>query len=334
MSLQIMPLTENDRAIMEQIIALDEHNPYLHYPVPSREKRKRIFASEIWDQYTRGGLFLWAALWNGTPVGLAGFQRLPWDSDRFGRKMGRLWPISFPPADSAVSYRAAEKLLGTVLAEARKDGIQHLACRVFGDNFTVIHALEKRGFLLMDTLVTWLYQPGRMRVPDFRCRHSVRLYEDTDQGPVLTLARNAGFQSRFNRDPWLSGANVRAMHEIWAANCCRKTVADEVLVAEAGGRVCGFLAYRKHRLFMEQTGKELWGSGLTAVSPTTPGAYVSLLHAAVTRRFPGSRASVQPDLPDLMDFETQLSNRSILKVWQAFGFRMVRFAYNYHNGNL
>ncbi|MFZ5563891.1 MAG: hypothetical protein ACOZBW_07540, partial [Thermodesulfobacteriota bacterium] len=215
--------------------------------------------------------------------------------------------------------------MDTVLAEARRNGIQHLACRVFGDNFAVIHALEKSGFLLMDTLVTWLYQPGRMRVPDFRCRHSIRLYEDADREAVLTLARTAGFQSRFNRDPWLLEENVRAMHEAWAANCCSNIMADEVLVAETGGGVCGFLGYRKHRLFMKQTGKELWGSGLTAVSPKTPGAYVSLLHAAVTRRFAGNRASVQPGLPDLMDFETQLSNRPILKVWQAFGFRMARF---------
>ncbi|ABW68268.1 GNAT family N-acetyltransferase [Desulfosudis oleivorans] len=334
MSLEIVPLTENDRPILEQVIALDEHNPYRHYPGADRKKRRLVFATEIWDQYVRGPLFLWAALWNGTPVGLAGFQGLPWDSDQFGKKMGRFWPVSLAPLDAVVAYRVAEKLLGTVLAEARKEGMQHLSCRVFGDNFAVIHALERNNFLLMDTLVTWLYQPGRMRAPDFRCRHSVRLYEDADREAVLTLARNADFQSRFNRDPWLSEENVRAMHETWATNCCRKIMADEVLVAQSGGRVCGFLGYRKHRIFMAQTGKELWGSGLTAVSPKTPGAYVSLLHAAVTRRFAGSRASVQPDLPDLMDFETQLSNRSILKVWQAFGFRMVRFGYNYHNGNL
>ncbi|MDY6832535.1 MAG: hypothetical protein SWC96_11980 [Thermodesulfobacteriota bacterium] len=334
MSLEIVPLTENDRPILEQVIALDEHNPYLHYPVPSREKRKRIFASEIWDQYTRGGLFLRAALWNGTPVGLAGFQRLPWDSDRFGKKMGRFWPVSLAPLDGAVSYRVAEKLLGTVLVEVRREGMQHLACRVFGDNFAVIHALEKNGFLLMDTLVTYIYQPSKMILSEFRRRHQVRLYSDGDFDPVLEIARNADFRSRFARDPWLSQEKVRTMHEAWAANCCRKIVADDVLVAEVAGKVRGFLGYRKHRILLEQTGLELWGSGLGAVSERSPGAYVSLLHAAVTRQFSDKEQSVLPYVPDLMDFETQLSNRSILKVWQAFGFRMVRFAYNYHNGNL
>lgn len=334
MSLQIVLLTQNDRQIVEQICASDEHNPYCHYPVQSLGKRKQVFASEVWDQYTQGGLFLWAALWDDVPIGLLGLQMLPWDSDQFEKKMGRLWPVSFQSAEENVLRPVAGELLATALSQARNEGVEHLSCRVFGDNSAVIHALEKNGFLLMDTLVTWLYQPGRIRVPDFRCRHSVRLYNDADREPVLALARNAGFQSRFNRDPWLSAENVKAMHEAWAANCCRKIMADEVLVAETGGRVCGFLGYRKHRLFMEQTGKELWGSGLTAVSPKTPGAYVSLLHAAVTRQFPGSHASIQPGLPDLMDFETQLSHRSILKVWQAFGFRMARFAYNYHNGNL
>lgn len=332
--MRIVEVTPQDKDLIESYAARDPFNPYRHYPLAKGKGKGVLFAREVVDLLGGGNLRAWMAFEGSDPLGMLGLEPLSWDSQHFGMPMGRLWPASVMSHEGAQATMASQSLLSTALDECAQKGIQHLAARVDGENVPFVHALERQGFLLMDTLVTYLYRRAKDRVPEGRAIYRVRLFEDKDLEAIMDIARQGQYKGRFTQDPWVSQDRVMRMYEAWAQRSCEKIVADEVLVAEAGAEVRGFLGYRKNQFFTEQTGLELWGGGLGVVSRQGVGAYASLLRAAVLRDFEGRDESVQPNIPDLIDFDTQLSNAAILRVWQEFGYRMVRFSHAFHRGGL
>jgi len=332
MSICIRELKDEDVELVEGFAAEDPFNPYRNYPLAKTKGKGPLFAREIWHAKNDGDMTLWAALHRDRCVGLIGLDRLKWDSGHFGIPMARLWPFSLCIHECGDPRLVAERLLQTALELSTRWGIRHVACRVTGENFFGIHSLQRAGFLMMDTLVTYLYRRGKSRAPECRGKYKVRLYQEEDLPQILNIAREAVYEGRFTRDPWVQVEKVTRMYEAWSQRCCERSMADEVLVAEAGEEVRGFLGYRMNTFFTEQTGLELWGGGLSVVARKGVGAYASLLAAAVTREFEGRDHSVQPNVPDLIDFETQLSNSAILRVWQEFGYLMVRFTHAFHRG--
>lgn len=63
------------------------------------------------------------------------------------------------------------------------------------------------------------------------------------------------------------------------------------------------------------------GRGLSAVLPEAKGAYVSLVKAAIQNIFLHY---------DYLEFDTQLTNYEVIKVWQKFGFDFIRAKHTFH----
>jgi hypothetical protein len=91
-----------------------------------------------------------AAMQGDEIVGLVVVDDLPWDSRLFNKNMGAIKTL-------IASAAVLEDLLTCAVQFARDAGTEFLMCKSYTDDMTQIHALERQGFLLVDTLLDFVY---------------------------------------------------------------------------------------------------------------------------------------------------------------------------------
>lgn len=101
-----------------------------------------------------------------------------------------------------------------------------------------VGALEEIGFRAVDVNVTLRREPGPP-VPD--PAGSIRDATPHDRETVGTIAEHEYAVSRFHLDPVIPDAVAGAIKRAWVENYFRGARGERMLVAEAEGRVVGFL---------------------------------------------------------------------------------------------
>jgi hypothetical protein len=255
-------------------------------------------------------------------VGLTTLSPLPWDSSIFSLPMARIGHLiaaSVPGSRAQIFDRLLEELIDL----ARTQGIRHLSTRVDCADTEAIQCLERRGFRLMECLITYVFRPKRDILPPIKTLYHVRPYTPADRQAILAISEQmyAHHQSRFSVDPSLSPAGVGRFYIEWTKNACSGEMADHILVAERQGRPIGFLAYKVNGLVLERTGIRIAGQGLSASLPEGTGAYIGLLKAALEL----GRGEY-----DFMEADAPLHHFLVIKTWQRIGFQLVRGKYAFH----
>ena len=150
------------------------------------------------------------------------------DSERFG------FPIARAEATDA---EGVEQALGW----CGQAGVRMLVLRVDCAAVDALLAAQRRGAILLDTVVTWACTPAApARVSD-----GVRHATAADAAGVERLARLAfaGYPNHYRNDPRLAPALVDEIHPSWAARCCERAgERDTLLVAREGDADVGFAA--------------------------------------------------------------------------------------------
>ena len=175
---------------------------------------------------------------------------LPWDSNIFKTRMAS---ISEFVLDSGCSRKeiVAGNLIEKAIISAKKDGYQFLLCKVYTDDLVAIHALERAGFLLVDTLLD--YQVDFRKTP-FNKIPEQNPAEDTiirfaslkDENELSELA-NAAFVNHFGRyhsDPRISRSLATQVYVEWMHSCLRG-YADYFILAEINGKITGLSIWKK-----------------------------------------------------------------------------------------
>ena len=90
--------------------------------------------------------------------GLVLYGDSPWDTKVLGEPIAVIKNLVGTGADDS---RVLDQLLDEVLRHAANRGIHLLTCKVQPLQFAAIHALERHGFLLMDTLLDFLFDFSR-----------------------------------------------------------------------------------------------------------------------------------------------------------------------------
>ncbi|MEO6213081.1 MAG: GNAT family N-acetyltransferase [Vicinamibacterales bacterium] len=172
--------------------------------------------------------------------GLAILQPLEWDSQVLEMRAAKLDLLTAADADAV---DIVGHLIDAAVADARRLEIQHLSVRVDAADDAAVHALETRGFLNIDALVTFSATVDRLRC-ERGADVSLRVASRADTAAVSEIA-GASFQlGRFHSDPALPPGRASAVYRAWAAGCCEGKAADHVILAEAHGQVHGFIACR------------------------------------------------------------------------------------------
>lgn len=256
----------------------------------------------------------------GEAIGLATLSFLSWDTRHFGFKMAKIgYLITKGNYTQAVSLKS--KLLNYLLKICKDENFFHLSCRIDIEDTSSIHALETNGFRIMDTLVTYVFNRYKHKIPKIRDLYKVREFKRQDLPVLVKISENAFHKDRFHLDPDISDKKADCLFGEWIRNSCRGKYAEKVFVAEKNSRPIGFLTFKLEQEIKRLSGYKIAGHGLSAVSPRVKGIYPSLVKAAI------KEIALHYDC---LEFDTQLNNYEVIKVWQRFGFDFIRAKYTFH----
>jgi hypothetical protein len=193
---------------------------------------------------------IFAALHNQGVIGILVYIDNPWETAILGKKAGVI-NYFIVSESSPYAERAAADLLDKVIQYAVLCGIQFLLCKPYTDTITIIHTLERQGFLLMDTLIDCHYDYRRFPLneiirPSIANDVAIRLAKGSDEQELVSVARSA-FQKhfgRYNADERMRGEYATRFYEEWIKSSLNG-YADWLCVAEIGGRIAGYSIWKK-----------------------------------------------------------------------------------------
>lgn len=209
---------------------------------------------------------------NGKIAGCAALAELPWDSDYFRRKMGAIKYFIINKHNADPNGIAAA-LVHKSLAVAEKKQLEFLLCKCGTKDAGIIHTLELHGFLLMDTLLNYMYDYND---PPFETIHppqcpeeiSLRLAVPDDQEELMMLAKTA-FQEHFGRfhsDQKITREQAAGVYGQWLKSSCQGW-ADWIMVAHTKKQIVGFSVWKKPSQMETKCGIRLGHYSIGAVHP-------------------------------------------------------------------
>jgi dTDP-4-amino-4,6-dideoxy-D-galactose acyltransferase len=164
-------------------------------------------------------------------------ERLPWDSEFFGRPIGRARAGRLDPTSAA-------QLVG----EASEAGLECVYFVADADDAATIVAAEERGFHLVEVRIVF-ERPANQGVdaPASPRELVVEPARPGDRASLERIALQVARLSRYACDPRFGTAETERLYRVWIGNALAG-YADEVLVAreQPGGEALGFLCCKMH----------------------------------------------------------------------------------------
>jgi len=220
---------------------------------------------------------------------------LKWDSELFGRKIGRL---AIKPAQ--IPY------LQSLLRSAESEGFQYITCSIKSQDISLVRALESSGFYLTDIGVTLSVEAeislSAERLTNF-CKDVITPATHKDVPAVQRLVKSLFLHGRFYHDPFFSREEADRLYQAWVENAIRGNVADIVFYV----RNTGFIVCKK-------TGRKSGEIALIGIKKSKRGkGYGTALIKTAMEWF------VSRDI-DSIHVRTQLRNISSLNFYLSLGF--------------
>lgn len=263
-------------------------------------------------------------------VGFAGVERSVWESDHFGIEMGSV-PLLYTKGGGEERLEVLDVLLESVERAAGERGLRHLRLMTdIADNAGTL-AIQKRGFLLVDTLLTCISDTERPPAappkvdPAFDLetltREALSSIKREDIWHMADFMRGAYRIDRYHNDPWLPAERSHEVYVEWLKNILNGTWADGMYIARKEGKIVGMTGFNYFFELEKLYGVRIIGRGLSAVLPEGRGGYHALTHAARTMAPYGCR---------FVEFETQIQNYPVINVWSRHGIGFARGRYTFH----
>ncbi|MEZ4666854.1 MAG: GNAT family N-acetyltransferase [Anaerolineae bacterium] len=232
-------------------------------------------------------------------------QLSPLDEERFG----------IPSARATAPLIAND--IPTALDFCHKNRVKFLFARCFTSDLAAAQAMERAGFLLMDTL---LYFERRLPFPIPDTETTLRPVKSSEAQIVAQLATESfrGYGGHYHSDPRLDVARSDEVYSSWAyRSCMSREVADEVLVAEIDSQIVGFVTLKVNSPLEGEV--PLYG-----VSPAVQGQGIG------RGLIIGALKWCTAQKVERLLISTQVTNLSSQKVWIRLGFEPTHSYYTFH----
>lgn len=201
-----------------------------------------------------------------------------------------------------------------LIADIKKSNIIYTTYRLPANNFTIIHELEKAGFILVDGLISL-----ETKVSEVQARESDKNIREATKDDIVHLRRLSGnifYFSRFYNDPFIPKRKADELFVSWVENSIKGRIADLVLVWEEKGKILGYITLQKKgQIPLVGVSSESRGKGIGK----------KLIFAAI--------AQFKKWGVDTVEIETQMQNIQALRAYQACGFKVVNsyLTFSWHN---
>ena len=290
--------------------------------------RTEYWLEEIRADLQSPGAVLLLARARGRIAGLALLADLAWETRVLGREMWGLKHLAAggePPARAAVLDKLVHEAVRRAEGEDDADCIVH---RCQADDAPAIHALERRGFLLMDTLVDYvvsLEKPdSSLTVPLPPAGTTLRPAVPEDLDGLLEVARGAFAEhpGRFHSDERIARADAVHVYEEWIRSCLEGW-ADRVFVADCRGTIAGYSAWKKPSELERRNGIELGHYSIGAVAPEHAASGLFRALTAEGMHFLAGHAR-------RVEGPTHASNVPVQRAYAALGWRAAGARHGFH----
>ena len=297
----------------------------LHRSGSEVESRWRDEVSEL---LSVEGAIAFIAEISGTISGLVICAPLSWESPLLGKSMWAIKHIDVAtrPDDASV---VATSLVAELVRRVADQGADFLLCRAIPSDTAIIHALESNGFLLMDTLLDFLFDYGapgansrsQQQAPE---GFELRLAMASDIEPLVEVAHSsfANHFGRFHADPRIGHAAAAKIYQEWIRSCANGW-ADWIVVAMYGDRIAGYSAWKKPSALDERHAIRLGHYSIGAVHPDFfgRGLFTALTHAGMEQL----RSSA-----DWIEAPTHIDNYPVQRGFLRLGWRIAGAQHSFH----
>ena len=196
-------------------------------------------------------------------VGLISLKSLPWMSNHFGFRMYAVTHL-LAKGENPLAHA---RLLRYVMEEL--PNVDFLDCRVAVDDVCSTHALEICGFRYVgaEIYLGQFLKAGDPPEPQPHCEIRPPV-QPQDQDRVLAIAGETHTHNRFTYDPFINEHAAKSLYQRLVANCFKDNQFD-VLVAQSGDAVEGFIISKLNLAFSQEVGFQCGSLDFIGVDPET-----------------------------------------------------------------
>ena len=227
------------------------HLPLAHLHDLSSERRRAYWLDEISKSLAKESSIAFQWVVSGTIKGFIIYNDSPWDSEITGRRIGIVEHVAVAVGEKDSGTEILQELLDELTRSLVDRGTQCVVGKVHSNELPVIHALEQRGFLLMDSLLDFVFDFSRTSLeeinPPKRDKQlQIRHAEPADLSALMTINEKAftGYFGRYHADPRMPPGTATKVYAEWVRSAFQGW-ADWILVAEVDGRIVGYGLWRK-----------------------------------------------------------------------------------------
>ena len=224
------------------------HKPLPHLSYLKRDQIEAYWLDDIAQELKNECSTAFASYVEDRINGLVLYSDSPWDTKVVGEPVAVIKYIVGTGADDS---RVLDQLLDELLRHASGRGIHLLTCKVQPLQFAATHALERHGFLLMDTLLDFFFDFSRtpfdkINPPQRPNGLHVRLANQEDLPELLALTETAFAKhfGRYNSDPKMPAGTGTKAYQQWVRSSFGGA-ADWILIAEVNGQIAGYSVWKK-----------------------------------------------------------------------------------------
>jgi len=303
------------------------HKPLAHLSYLRTGQVEAYWLDEIAQDLADESSLAFVSRCAGRIDGLALCIDSPWDTQAVKRRIAIVKHLAH--ANNAPDSKALDDLLTEVTVRAARRGIECLTCKVQARDPAVIRALERQGFLLMDTLLDLVFDSSRTRLEDIGLpnrpeRLHIRLARPEDPPEILALAHKAfaNYFGRYHSDPKMPPGTGSKVYDQWVSSGFEGWV-DWTVVAEIDGQIVGYSMWKNASALETKHCVDITHCNFGAIHPNFSGrgVYTAL-------KLAGMR--IAQSFAKHFDLATHVANYPVHRSTARLGWRIAGARHSFH----
>jgi len=302
--------------------------PLAHLPHLSFEQRLAYWLDEIRQSLAdeTSIAFGWSA--SGRISGFIIYNDSPWDSRVIGRSMGTVKHLAVTN-DEPAGVEILRALTSELMQTLANRGTECVVCRVQSSELAAIHVLEQSGFLLMDTLLDFVFDFSRtplekIRFPERDGQLKIRRANAADLPTLFDINEKSfgNYFGRYHADPRIPAGAATRIYTEWVRSAFQGW-ADWILVAEVDDQIAAYGLWRKALGIEERNSLRVAHYDLAAIDPKFRGRglWTALMHDGM---------SIARDCAQYLIGPVHVSNYPVHHLLQKFGWNTSGARHSFH----
>lgn len=304
------------------------HVPLAHLPQLSFEQRLAYWLDEISQSLAEETSIAFGWLVSGRISGFIIYNDSPWDSRIIGRRIGTVNQLAVTRDDPA-GVEILRELTSELMQTLADRGTQCVVCKVQSSALAAIHVLEQSGFLLMDTLLDFVFDFSRtplekIRFPERDGQLKIRRANAADLPTLFDINEKSfgNYFGRYHADPRIPAGAATRIYTEWVRSAFQGW-ADWILVAEVDDQLAAYGLWRKALGIEERNSLRVAHYDLAAIDPKFRGRglWTALMHDGM---------SIARDCAQYLIGPVHVSNYPVHHLLQKFGWNTSGARHSFH----